>query len=281
MSKQWDLRVKSPMLRHGFSDVQSPFWLQNMTSSGLRLVFLVSLIVISIFNAWGQGTEFDNIELDPTQIRPDMFMTIESISATTQKIEITVLREGYSKELLRQQCLMIGKMTGQPVDIVEIVATNLGTEQALGLGRAVVVTGGIYGPREGEIQFESLIHPFLGAEEPNTIDSVMITLNGFPVTNSTMRTINQGPVRGAATLDEAVGVLEYHFVLLSQEPDKIKIPSLVEEEIVEKPQNVKKTLFNPWLIPLFTLGIVGVGALVYFALLRPSRPKSKNPTRSN
>lgn len=218
-----------------------------------------------------QADPYTEIDVDPTQIKPDLFISIEPISQNQQKLTITILHEGYPMDVLRQQCEDIGKMLGTTIDIAEINATNLGTSTPLSLARAVIIVSGVLGPQPGEIQFESLFLPFLGLEEPFIIDSASLTIDNFQVSKFTLQDVKAGSVRGVGSYFAEQKRIEYRFVFLTQERNEVEIPSLVQEEITQESNQAPRAMFNPWLIPAATFVLIAVGGLVYFVWMRAKK----------
>ena len=201
--------------------------------------------------------------------RPDVVITVEKRPSGADFVTITVLKENYPTEFLAAQAAKIAELSGSMARGLNVSQTNLGT-QSVGLQRAEFATDFLVNREKGEINFEALIHPFLGVPEPATVTSFLVQFSGEQASFSTLQKMATEGVKVMGVSMANPAGLEYRIKVLSQDPKLVRIPKSVSEP-VGKTQPVQ-TQSGPNFIVFLLLGVgvLAAGALVYSLLLRPA-----------
>lgn len=247
----------------------------RFTQGVLRRLLTTFVVLISLV-ATAQTSEFDELPVDPLTVKPEVLISVEPVEGGLQKVTVTVFESGYPAQLLRQQVLGIGRETNKNVDVVQVVKTDLGTNTTLGLTRAVVITSGLIGPEAGQFNLNALVRPFLGAEAPNTIDSMLLMFVDQQAGPHTVQQISSGAVRLVGTQYQNPDSVEFRIVMLGQDPAQIDIVNMVDPAASNEPEQTSRLAFSPWLIPLGALVLVGAAALVYFGLFHRGSKRPEN-----
>lgn len=214
------------------------------------------------------------LELFQSMKRPTILIYVREHSAGPDLIEISMLQEDYPAELLREQCLKIGKETGSEVRGLEILDYTIPAAKPQKFLRASFATDNIIDRPNGHISLNPIVRSFAGAQSPFTIESMTITFWGETPSEKTLRTYSDASVNLAANQLESPAGIEYRVEIKDQNPSKINIP--IDPAAAEKNNQLNKPAmrqFVPeWLLWTVLLIVgAGIALLVYFAALKRGR----------
>lgn len=212
-------------------------------------------------------------------VAPEVTISVQEHPTGAETVTVTLLDGAYPANLLRQQCESIGAMTGSPLRGLNLVQESLGQTQDLVFLRASFATDNLINLQTGEIALDVLVRAFLGAPEPHTLDSFLITIGGVSPGVSTIRTFRSRTAVLEGDWSADLGALEYRILVLNQDPDELDIPRRHVEETEEPAaEHLPSPNRTPLLLGLVVLAGGSTGALVYFALSR--RPRASSSPRS-
>ncbi|MEQ1821805.1 MAG: hypothetical protein ABL949_04810 [Fimbriimonadaceae bacterium] len=203
-------------------------------------------------------------------IKPDVLMVVHKHQLGADIVEITMVKEGYPKELLERQILKLGTILGSAPRGLAIVSPNLQTAQQLKFVRASFGIDGITDPEHGKINLEPILKAFCGAPKPYTIGGINIMFDNMVPTKNTVRQyFLDKVVAGEAKFNQDPAGLEYRIQLISQNEEEIKFPNQHTIEQQSPPKEPSSTGDNRvLLISIFAVMSLALGALVYLLLLR-------------
>ncbi len=203
-------------------------------------------------------------------IKPDVLIVVEKHRLGADLVEITMVKDGYPKDLLERQILKLGTLLGSAPRGLAIGSPNLQTTQSLKFVRASFGIDGITDPEHGKLNIEPILKAFAGAPKPYTIGGINIIFDKFVPTKSTVRQYGiDNVVAGEGRVNQDPAGLEYRIQLLSQDEALIKFPDHHEpanEKPVQKPSSTGDN--RALLISIFVVMSLALGALVYLLLLR-------------
>ncbi|MEQ1934960.1 MAG: hypothetical protein ABL962_13965 [Fimbriimonadaceae bacterium] len=203
-------------------------------------------------------------------IKPDVLIVIERHRLGADIVEITMVKDGYPKDLLEKQILRLGTLLGSAPRGLAIGSPNLQTTQTLRFVRASFGIDGITDPKNGKLRIEPILKAFAGAPKPYTIGGINILFDKFVPTKTTVRQFGiNNVVAGEGRYNQDPAGLEYRIQLLSQDEALIKFPDRHEAENETAPSKPSSTGDNRvLLISIFAVMSLALGALVYLLLLR-------------
>ncbi len=176
-------------------------------------------------------------------------------------VQVTMLKGDYPSELLRQQILLMPSYGTTPPRGLEI----FGGAPAKTLRQAMFAVDGLLKPDTGEINFEAIVKPFLGAPEPFTVDTMILVVEGMPaVPNTTLveHATDTVVLKGVPLGSDSI---EYRISVASQDPEQVKIPTKYQP--VDKPgaptQGSSGSSRQLTFIGIGVAGVIAAGALVY------------------
>lgn len=238
---------------------------------------------VAFLGLWAQiGTPQTLSETDPDKVAPQVVINVRKHPMGADMVDVTCASARYPKDLLQAQCEKIGQAVNSPARGLVVYVS--GNEPKFQFVKASFATDNIIDREKGTIDLQALVRSFLGAPEPNTVQSFLITLEGeVPVDKQTLQDYASDTVRLKASVSTFPKGLEYRVLALTQNPEKLTIPGrFVEPKPSEKSSQKGPQGQTSWLqIALLTVaGIAGV-ALVYFAVSgrgRSSQGRSKRRT---
>lgn len=193
--------------------------------------------------------------------RPAMSILVRKHQMGADMVQVTMLKGDYPTELLRQQIELMPTYGTTPPRGLEI----FGGAPAKTLRQAMFAVDGLLKPETGEINFEAIVKPFLGAPEPFVVDTMIVVVEGMPaVPNTTLveHATDTVLLKGVPLGNDSI---EYRISVASQDPEKVKIPTKYQP--VGKPETpTKGSSGNNRQLILIGIGVAGViaaGALVY------------------
>lgn len=201
--------------------------------------------------------------------RPDVVITVEKRPSGADFVTVTVLRDNYPPDFLPAQAAKIAELAGSSARGLNVSQTNLGT-QSVGLQRAEFATDFLVNRESGEINFEALIHPFLGVPEPATVTSFLVQFSGEKASFTTLQKMANDAVKIMGVSMNNPSGLEYRIKVLSQDPKLVRIPRSVTEPVGKTQPVQVQSGPNFIVFLLLGVGVLAAGALVYSLLLRPA-----------
>lgn len=214
---------------------------------------------LSVMSALAQaeGPSLDSLQ----ERRPAMSILVRKHQMGADMVQVTMLKGDYPSELLRQQILLMPSYGTTPPRGLEIFGGSPGKT----LRQAMFAVDGLLMPKTGEINFEAIVKPFLGAPEPFAIDTMIVVVEGMPaVPNSTLveHATDTVLLKGVPLGSDSI---EYRISVASQDPAKIKIPTKYQATTQPGAPGKGGSGNNRQMI-LIGIGVAGViaaGALVY------------------
>lgn len=234
-------------------------------------------LVLACGAGWGQardgaGGGFEGSpEADLPFPAPDVFVTVERHAMGSDVVTVTTREGGYPEALLIEQCRRVGEELGNRTRALQVARTNLGTGEDLGLLRATFAVDGLIRRDLGGVDLQALARAFAGAEAPWTVDGMQVQFAGEPAQTTMVQRVDDGKVRVFGRVLDSPSGLEYRIHLLTQTREEIVIPVRVEPEQTgsEPTSKGEPGPVNPAVFVLAAASVLSLGALVYFALLRP------------
>jgi hypothetical protein len=191
-----------------------------------------------------------------------------------EDVEVTVLDGRYPETLLRSQMDELGRRLGTPPRGLIVYRDDVAPEISF-LKATFAVTGLIDRPR-GILHLEPIVQAFAGAPAPFTVNGLDVLFENETPNTHTVKAWQGDSAEVEALFQQgAVPMIEYRVKLLTQDRDKISIPSepTAEAPKVEPPQ--PKSHSDVLMIVLIAVAALAVGALVYSVLLKRSLKPSR------
>ncbi len=253
------------------SDHPSRSWYLAMS---MKRVFLTISLIAMHAGAWSQAHDVAS--------KPQVTITIREHPTTADLVEVTMLDAGYPRDLLKRQCEAIGENAGSPVRGLYIGAQTIGGDPKLRFLKASFATDNLIDRANSVLRLEPIVRAFAGAPAPYTVQGMSVSFVGEKPNRATVGKFSFPEVVSVVgtTANSSFGPqgIEYRVTLLSQDPARIHIPeqvSKVTDRAIPAPKQ-KASWFGP--VVVITAGSLITGLLVYFAILRPSRPlRPSNP----
>lgn len=235
-----------------------------------KAFFAWCLLIVGVVTPVFGFAQPDGFDVDPRIVPPDVFVNVKDYQGA-QMVTVTVRKEGYPADLLSLQCQNVGKEAGTWTRGLEVTSTNLATKEPLKLPRASFATQGLVDPKTGAMNLQPIVRAFAGARDEWRTDAMLVTFEDQSPTDQTLEALYKGGARVASQILNSPRGIEYRILLVSQDPTKIEIPSLVgktQEESGQSKQPAGGT--NPVVYILLAVAAISGGALVYFLTLRPA-----------
>jgi hypothetical protein len=215
--------------------------------------------------------------------RPDVSIVVRKHRTGADVVEVTMPDPKYPRELLRQQVDAIGRYVGSAPTGLQLDVHQIGNDANLRFARAFFAVNGLIDRASGVLRVEPLAKAFAGAPDPYTIDVLMIRFEGERPTQNTLQGYypETGELRLQALASSRELGVEYRVQLLTQDPEKIRIPDDRRRPVAPKAVPPAKPPAGPdWvLIGVLAAAALAVGALVYSLLLR-ARPRDSRAGRA-
>lgn len=234
----------------------SPFIVKTLVS------FRSAWLGVACLSAMAAMAQAEEPRLDALQERrPAMSILVRKHQMGADMVQVTMLKGDYPAELLRQQILLMPSYGTTPPRGLEI----FGGAPAKTLRQAMFAVDGLLMPKTGEINFEAIVKPFLGAPEPYAVDTMIVVVEGMPaVPNTTLveHATDTVLLKGVPLGSDSI---EYRISVSSQDPAQIKIPTKYEATTKSETPG-KGGSGNSRQVILIGIGVAGViaaGALVY------------------
>lgn len=207
--------------------------------------------------------------------KPQILVVVHKHPTGADLVDVTALDPRYPSDLLMKQVQAMGVELDTPPRGLHVYKLSFRQEDPnldfirASFGTAGLIEGG------GKFNVEAISRAFAGAPAPSTVKAIDVVFDAEKPTKDTLRKFDSAAVKVEVRYNEApASGTEFRVALLTQEPKEIQIPDFYSpaEKPVKAP--VRKTASRPvWpLICLAGVAAVGIGLLVYLALLRmPSR----------
>lgn len=185
-------------------------------------------------------------------------------------VSITLLSTGYPKELLEQQLGTLGAYTGSPPRGLNIYRETIPAKEPISFLKATFATDNIIDRAAGDLHLERVIKPFLGAPEPYTLSSFLVTFEGEIPNSRTIRLYSTEKVLVSGTASLMPRGVEYKVLAKTQNPDELSIPTEGKAPETQTPKTEEKLspAFPIAALLLLLAGSLMLGALVYFFSVR-------------
>lgn len=232
----------------------------------MRALFL-SLLLLIFAGSWAQDLTGSNLF---STVRPDLMIVVREHNTGAEMVQVTAVAKDYPAQLLRDQVVNLGRELGIEARGLVINQPKLGTEASVSFVRAEFAVNGLIERDRGIVRLQPLIRAFCGAPEPHTVRGLKIAFEGERPTSKMHQRLS---IPGVLALEGRASVsppgIEYQVRLDGQDPGKVEIPdeyvAKANQTPVESPSTAPS---RSLLIGLFVLAGLGVGALVYLAILR-------------
>jgi hypothetical protein len=230
----------------------------------LKMVWaVIGLLVPILVHAQGAANASNEaIRRIVTQVRPDVMVVIRVDQTNSCLVEVSALDPEYPPDLLTKQCQRLGLLAGSPVRGLALLQTDP-DNQALNILKAKFATDNLVNRSTGGFALQPIIRAFAGETGRFVTRGMTIHFAGETPTNSTIRTHLSDAVAVYGEVQANPDGIEYRVRLLSQDADKILVPS----EFKPSPKPQQKTVVDQgvpkfvWV--LLTLASLAAGALVY------------------
>lgn len=203
-------------------------------------------------------------------VRPDLMIVVREHNTGAEIVQITSISKAYPADLLREQIAKVGLELGVDPRGVQVTQQKLGTQANVSFTRAEFAVNGLIDRENGLLKLQPLVKAFVGAPEPNTIRGLKIAFEGERPTKKMLQRFSIANVlalEGRASLSPPG--IEYQIRIDDQDPSKVAIPDEYQKPANQTPAQSPSTApSRSLIIGLFVLGGLGVGALVYLAILR-------------
>jgi hypothetical protein len=194
---------------------------------------------------------------------PQVTVTVTEHPTSAEMVEVTALRPDYPADLLRSQAEAVGRNAGSESRGVTVFKS--GPNERIRFLKARFATDNLIDRKESVLWLEPIVKAFLGAPEPYTVTSLMVTFDGEkPVPGKTLQDFASRGVELTAHSFEAPRAVEYRIALLSQDPSQVSIPRAHEGKMAREPSAAVTSGPEPVVIALLALAGLAGGALVYF-----------------
>lgn len=224
------------------------------------------MVLVGILSACGVAQDGNLF----STVRPDIMVVVREHSTGAEMVTVTAISKDYSKEVLADQVRALGVELGVEPRGVVITAPKLGTEAAVSFVRAEFAVNGLIERTGGTLKLQPIVRAFCGAPEPYTVTGLKI---GFEGERATKKMLQRFAIPGVLALEGRASLsppgIEYQVRLDDQDPQKVKIPDEYVPPANQTPvQSPSTGPSRSLLIGLFVLAGLGLGALVYLAILR-------------
>lgn len=212
----------------------------------------------------GEGNLFSTV-------RPDVMVIVRQHNDTTADyVQITVLAKNYPPALLKGQIDKIGEYLHTSARGIQFTKPQLETKAQVSFLRADFATDGLIDRTKGIVRLEPIVKAFVGAPEPYTVKGMKIVFEGERTTKNMFK---HYPLPGVLEVEGRASAMpagiEYQVKLIGQDPEQVKIPEEYSPRTNQPPSKEPSSSPNTGLlIGLFLLVGLGLGALVYLALLK-------------
>lgn len=213
-------------------------------------------------------------------VKPDVIVLVRQHKNTgADLVQITLVKAGYPKELLKQQIESLGRELGVAPRGVGIVSRTIGGTRKESFLSANFAVDGLIERDLNILRMQPILRAFAGAPEPNAIRGLNIVFDGETPSKRTLEAYEVPNVlRAEARFMPVPRGIEYRVELLSQDPAAITFPEKFDTPNEKPPKNTSVPRDNRVLIVvLFVVAGLALGALVYFAMLRggPRKPTNR------
>lgn len=250
---------------------------------GLFAGFASCMAQISDHTPVGTGGEKVQVQQQPPAQAAPTSEEINSLFPKTQVIinvrehqfspdmvSITLLSAGYPQELLQKQLDALGSYTGSPPRGLNIYRETIPAKEPISFLKATFATDNIIDRAAGELHLDRVIKPFLGAPEPHTLSSFLVTFEGEIPNSRTLRLYSTDAVLVSGTASLMPRGVEYKVLAKTQNPEELLIPTEGKAPTQEQPKQEEN--LAPAIpiaaILMLAAGSLILGALVYFLSVR-------------
>jgi hypothetical protein len=220
---------------------------------------------------------------DPSLVAPQVSIVVREHATSADMVEVTPLSKDYPPELLRSQCQALGASLGSPPRGLDVRVESVDPAKGITFVKASFATDGIIDLAERRLNLQAVVRAFLGAPEPHTLSSFLISFAGeAPQGDRTLRDYSSDAVVVKASVNEAPAGIDYRIVALTQDPSKVTIPDhyTPADRPDGRPASGVVTAPDPVVLGLVGVGGLAAGALVYFAFAgRKGRRRPTAPPR--
>jgi len=229
--------------------------------------FFLSVLLLLFAGSFAQDQAASSLF---STVRPDLMIVVREHSTGAEMVQVTAVAKDYPAALLREQVIALGKELGIEARGLVVTAPKLGTEASVSFVRAEFAVNGLIERDLGIVRLQPLVRAFCGAPEPHTVRGLKIAFEGERPTGKMHQRLTIADVlalEGRASVSPPG--IEYQIRLDAQDPSKILIPDEYAAKSNQTPVESPSTApSRSLLIGLFVLAGLGVGALVYLAILR-------------
>lgn len=236
----------------------------------MRLAFgLVGVLIAT--GAWGQPTLPTNPANLPTTT-PDAIIVVRDSTGGADLVEVSMVKAGYPKDLLRAQCQRLVQEAGGDLRGLQIFERRMRQEDPQSaFVKAYFGTTNLYDPVAGSLNLQPIVRAFTGTAAPYTIDALIVSFSGHRATERNLNLYRSDAVEVVGNALTAPAGLEYRITLKTQDPAKIEIPDRYTPPPPKPVEKAAESNSAALRILLIVGGSLLAGALVYFLVARLGR----------
>lgn len=199
----------------------------------------------------------------PQTVDPELVMAIESVPGSPDLVQLTISDASYSEAVLSQQiAAMTASFGSEPIGLQIRSATEEGAQLV-----AIFSVPGLIDRSSGDVRLQPIVRAFLTGGE-SSIRAFSITFRGVtPAANTTLASYQSQTAALKAFYDPASQSLEFRILALTDDPEKLVIPTRFQPAAFQPVSDEPKQSSIGLLVVLIVLAGGSAGALVYFALL--------------
>ncbi|MFM9873511.1 MAG: hypothetical protein ACKVQS_08620 [Fimbriimonadaceae bacterium] len=189
-------------------------------------------------------------------------------------VRVTVLDPGYSPDVLKLQCSLVGKFSNGNARGIEVTQKGSPSDSGGAMLVATFACDNLIDRQNERLNLDALVKGFLGSAKP-MVNSFLIQFDGEIATQNTVHLFHDDTVMLEGKSLKNPNGIEYRVETLTQDTRLVNIPGSLAEVPPQARPNVNKKAMNPLVLPILIGGIIVAGALVYFALVRPGHRSRK------
>lgn len=234
----------------------------RLSSTLSVLVWLVSIAVCQ--------TLFDTV-------RPDVTVVVKKHPLGADIVDISYAAVKYPPDQIRRHVARLAEELHSQVNGLRLVDRRVGAQTGeMSFMKANFGVVGIIDREHGSVNLQAVVRAFAGDAGPYTIRGIAVVLDGELPTSQTLRQFPttfsaDDPIQLQGIRIDSPPSIEYRILLNAREPDKVVIPSSVNEvPVVQKPIP-PPSRGDPLLYALVVVAALAAGVLVYALLLRPRK----------
>lgn len=228
-----------------------------------QFLLLLSTLLLGA-SVWAQGK------------KPDVVIVVTEHQTSAEMVEVTAARADYPSNLLQAQCEAIGAEVGTAVRGLKVYTYPINeTDPKMKFLKASFATNGLIDRASGTLNLQALIRPFVGSPDPFTCSELSIIFAGEQPNAKTVKSYSKpGVLQATASASQVPAGLEYHVILVAQDPKSVEFPMQVDTTAPVKQDEEPRQSNQNLVYALLAIAALSLGALVYSLFLRTGRKRA-------